>query len=74
MSHGLRRVSGVAVLIAGIALGTWVVFGAPHSWHGAKAAGRAALGLGALLMISSSPRLIFPDVPRVGPGGRGDAA
>ncbi|MFI9428121.1 hypothetical protein ACIG54_31725 [Streptomyces achromogenes] len=61
MSHGLRRLGGAALLIAGIALGIWVVFGAPHDWHGAQALGRVALGLGSLAMISGSPRLIFPD-------------
>jgi hypothetical protein len=52
---------GPAVLIAGGALGAWVVFGAPHDWHGAKALGRLALGLGSLGLISNSPKLIFPE-------------
>ncbi|MEU6590742.1 hypothetical protein ABZ923_16225 [Streptomyces sp. NPDC046881] len=67
MSHGLRRISGLAVLAAGIAVGAWVVFGAPHDWHGAKALGRLALGLASLGLISGSPGLIFPD----GEGGAG---
>ncbi|WP_243769175.1 hypothetical protein [Streptomyces cyanogenus] len=66
MSQGLRRISGLTVLVAGIALGAWVVFGAPHHWHGAKALGRLALGLGAMAMVSGSPRLIFPDTPQGG--------
>ncbi|MFF4710129.1 hypothetical protein ACFY2V_01780 [Streptomyces eurythermus] len=61
MSHGLRRLGGATVMIAGIALGIWVVFGAPHDWHGAQALGRVALGLVSLAMISGSPTLIFPD-------------
>ncbi|MGW1809089.1 hypothetical protein [Streptomyces sp. NPDC002078] len=68
MSHGLRRISGLAVMIAGIALGAWVVFGAPHDWHGAKVLGRLALGgLGAVGMVGGSAGLIFPDTPRDGP-------
>ncbi|MEV6803321.1 hypothetical protein ACH4NF_22525 [Streptomyces sp. NPDC017248] len=61
MSHGLRRISGLALMIAGIALGAWVVFGAPHHWHGTKALGRATLALSSLALVSGSPRLIFPD-------------
>ncbi|MGW1601923.1 hypothetical protein [Streptomyces eurythermus] len=61
MSHGLRRLGGATVMIAGIARGIWVVFGAPHDWHGAQALGRVALGLVSLAMISGSPTLIFPD-------------
>ncbi|OIJ86629.1 hypothetical protein [Streptomyces monashensis] len=60
MNHGLRRISGLAVLIAGIALGAWVAFGSPHHWHGAKVLGRTALGLGSLTMITGSSRLLFP--------------
>ncbi|AOR37357.1 hypothetical protein BFF78_27420 [Streptomyces fodineus] len=60
--------SGLAVMIAGLALGAWVVFGAPHDWHGAKVLGRLALGgLGAVGMISGSAGLIFPDTPQGGP-------
>ncbi|MEU4931898.1 hypothetical protein AB0G54_36250 [Streptomyces yokosukanensis] len=69
MHLDLRRVGGLAVMIAGIALGAWVVFGAPHDWHGAKALGRAAVGLGAVAMISGSAGLIFPGAHRDGPGG-----
>ncbi|MBB5924890.1 hypothetical protein [Streptomyces echinatus] len=61
MSHGLRRITGLTIMIAGIALGAWVAFGSPQHWHGAQALGRMALGLGSLGMISASPRLIFPD-------------
>ncbi|MGW2647689.1 hypothetical protein ACWC2T_22860 [Streptomyces sp. NPDC001393] len=69
MSHGLRRIGGLAVLIAGIALGAWVVFGAPHDWHGAKAVGRLVFaGLGAVGMISGSAGLVFPDAPQDEPG------
>jgi hypothetical protein len=60
MSHGLHRLGGLAMMIAGIALGIWVVFGAPHDWHGAGALGRMALGLGSLALISGAPSLIFP--------------
>ncbi|MEU3523476.1 hypothetical protein AB0E62_06345 [Streptomyces sp. NPDC038707] len=61
MSHGLRRLGGLAIMIAGIGLGIWVVFGPPHDWHGAGTLGRMALGLGSLALISSAPSLIFPD-------------
>ncbi|MGW7820273.1 hypothetical protein ACWGLF_19570 [Streptomyces puniciscabiei] len=69
MNHGLRRICGLVVLVAGIALGAWVVFGAPHDWHGARILGRLALGgMGAVGMISSSAGLIFPHAPQDGPG------
>lgn len=74
MSHGLRRISGLAVLIAGIALGAWVVFGSPHYWEGTAVLGRVALGLGSLMMISSSPRLIFTDASQYGLRSRNDGA
>lgn len=71
MNHDLRRISGLAVLIAGIALGAWVAFGTPHQWHGAKVLGRMALGLGALTMITGSSRLIFPGPGASEGGSRG---
>ncbi|OLZ65773.1 hypothetical protein AV521_30695 [Streptomyces sp. IMTB 2501] len=64
----------MAVLIAGIALGAWVVFGAPHDWHGGKALGRVALGLGCAGMISGSARLIFFDTSQDEAGARGEEA
>lgn len=69
MSHGLRRATGLAALIAGIALAAWIAFGPPQTWHGTPALGRPALGLVSLAMISISPRLIFPHGRQDGVGG-----
>jgi hypothetical protein len=69
MNHGLRRIGGLAVLVAGIALGAWVVFGAPRDWHGASVLGRLVLaGMGAAGMIGGSAGLVFPHAPQDGPG------
>ncbi|WP_245238225.1 hypothetical protein [Streptomyces roseochromogenus] len=61
-------------MIAGIALGAWIVFGAPHDWHGGKALGRLALWLGCVGMISGSARLIFFDTSQDGSGARNEEA
>ncbi|MEU0333271.1 hypothetical protein [Streptomyces sp. NPDC006193] len=67
MRHALRRISGPAVLIAGIVSGAWSVFGPPRHWHGIETLGRTAIGVASLTMISTAPRLIFPDTPEAGP-------
>lgn len=59
MDKGLRRMAGVALLVAGFALAGWLVFGAPHDWDGEARWARMALGLGATGAISGSARLIF---------------
>ncbi|MER6382009.1 hypothetical protein [Streptomyces sp. NPDC001250] len=74
MSHGLRRIGGLAVMAAGIALGAYAVFGAPHDWHGTMALGRWALGLGCVGMVSGSARLIFFETSQDGSGTREEEA
>lgn len=59
----LRRTFAVIVLIAGIALGFWVVFGSPHEWTGGMRLLKLALGLTSLGMISASAWLMFPGSP-----------
>lgn len=34
MDKGIRRIAGIVMMVAGIALGAWLVFGAPHGWEG----------------------------------------
>ncbi|MFF8831820.1 hypothetical protein [Streptomyces sp. NPDC015131] len=56
----LRRTLAVLVLLAGAALGFWVVFGAPHHWEGGMRLVKFALGLTSLGMITGSAWLMFP--------------
>ncbi len=56
----MRRLSAVAVLLAGIALGLWIAFGAPHEWDGGLKLLRFALGLGVFGLVSGSAKLMFP--------------
>ncbi|MFJ8645532.1 hypothetical protein ACIRNI_05355 [Streptomyces sp. NPDC093546] len=60
MSTALRRTAAVLVLLAGAALGFWVVFGAPHDWTGGMRLLKFALGLTSLGLISGSAWLMFP--------------
>ncbi|MEU0659759.1 hypothetical protein [Streptomyces lavendulocolor] len=59
----LRRTAAVIVLLAGIALGFWVVFGSPHDWAGGMRLLKFALGLTSLGMITASAWLMFPGSP-----------
>ncbi|MEU5428810.1 hypothetical protein AB0H73_24920 [Streptomyces olivoreticuli] len=59
----MRRLSAVVVLLAGIALGLWLAFGAPHEWDGGLKLLRFALGLGVLGLVSGSAKLMFPGDP-----------
>ncbi|WP_162889883.1 hypothetical protein [Streptomyces olivoreticuli] len=56
----MRRLSAVVVLLAGIALGLWLAFGAPHEWDGGLKLLRFALGLGVLGLVGGSAKLMFP--------------
>ncbi|MFF1482582.1 hypothetical protein ACFVYD_34400 [Streptomyces sp. NPDC058301] len=63
MSTALRRTAAVIVLLAGAALGFWVVFGSPHGWVGGMRLAKLALGLTSMGMISASAWLMFPGPP-----------
>ncbi|MEU7282012.1 hypothetical protein AB0A69_25035 [Streptomyces sp. NPDC045431] len=63
MSTALRRTAAVLVLLAGTALGFWVVFGPPHDWTGGMRLLKFALGLTSLGLISGSAWLMFPGSP-----------
>ncbi|MGW1072281.1 hypothetical protein [Streptomyces sp. NPDC002537] len=56
-----RRIAAIAVLLLGIALGAWVVFGAPHEWDGDMKLLRLVLGLSVLGLVSVSAKLMFPE-------------
>ncbi|MEV3990000.1 hypothetical protein AB0J57_13955 [Streptomyces sp. NPDC049837] len=63
MSTALRRTAAVIVLLAGAALGFWIVFGSPHDWTGGMRLLKLGLGLTSLAMISASAWLMFPGSP-----------
>lgn len=64
MNPTLSRVAGVAAVLVGIAVASWVVFGAPHDWEGGMRWLRYGLALGSLGAISGGARLMFPDTQK----------
>jgi drug/metabolite transporter (DMT)-like permease len=62
MHPRLSRIAGIALLLLGIAVVLWRVFGSPRDWEGDMRWLRSGLMLGALGAISLSARLIFPGV------------
>ncbi|MFI0983284.1 hypothetical protein ACH4SP_40525 [Streptomyces sp. NPDC021093] len=63
MSMILRRAAAVIILLAGITLGFWVVFGSPHDWSGGMRLLKLALGLTSVCVITASTWLMFPGSP-----------
>ncbi|WP_253267020.1 hypothetical protein, partial [Streptomyces sp. NL15-2K] len=61
MNLGLRRTLGVAVVLVGITLAAWLVFGSAQDWEGGMRWLRHGLALGSLGMVGFAARLIFPD-------------
>ncbi|MGW1378569.1 hypothetical protein ACWD6P_30500 [Streptomyces sp. NPDC002446] len=59
MDKGIRRIAGVLLMLAGIAVGVWLVFGAPHDWEGNARLLKMAMGLGSTGAITGGARLIF---------------
>ncbi|MFI6770543.1 hypothetical protein [Streptomyces sp. NPDC050355] len=60
MDKGIRRIAGGLLMVAGIALGAWLVFGAPHDWEGTgERLLKLAMGLGSTGAITGGARLIF---------------
>jgi hypothetical protein len=68
MSPVLSRVVGGATVLAGVAVASWVVFGAPHDWEGGMRWLRYGLALGSLGAISAGARFIFPDTQTAASG------
>ncbi|MCC3766852.1 hypothetical protein [Streptomyces sp. UNOC14_S4] len=60
MNLALSRICAVAVLLLGIALSFWNVFGAPHDWEGSMKWLRLPLWLAVPGLISASAKLMFP--------------
>ncbi|MFJ3954632.1 hypothetical protein SLV14_004322 [Streptomyces sp. Je 1-4] len=59
MDKGIRRIAGVVMMVAGIALASWLVFGPWHYWEGDMRLVRMAMGLAATGVITGGARLIF---------------
>ncbi|MGX5182333.1 hypothetical protein ACWKT5_05795 [Streptomyces avermitilis] len=64
MEHGVRRLAGVVVVIAGMALAIWLVFGPSSEWEGAVRFVRFAVLLSCFAVIGGGVRLIYPDKPK----------
>ncbi|RLV01307.1 hypothetical protein CTZ27_12415 [Streptomyces griseocarneus] len=60
MNLALSRICAVAVLLLGIALSFWNVFGAPHDWEGNMKWLRLPLWLAVTGLVSGSAKLMFP--------------
>lgn len=60
----MRRLAGVAVVIAGIALAIWLVLGPPNEWEGFVRVVRFAVLLSCFVVIAGGVRLIYPDKPK----------
>ncbi|MGW7197853.1 hypothetical protein [Streptomyces chryseus] len=65
MNMMVRRICAVAVLLAGVSLGLWIVYGDPFGWRGGLRLLRFGLGLASMGLITASAWLMFP-------GGRED--
>ncbi|WP_327187454.1 hypothetical protein [Streptomyces sp. NBC_01334] len=57
----MRRLLGVTVVLAGMALAFWLVLGPSSDWEGAAKFMHFALLLSCFLVIGGGVRLIFPD-------------
>ncbi|MGW0789753.1 hypothetical protein ACWD04_16180 [Streptomyces sp. NPDC002911] len=60
VNSALSRVLGVLVMLLGIAVVLWVVFGDPQGWRGGMRLLRFALVVSSLGVIVCSTSLIFP--------------
>ncbi|MFF3766195.1 hypothetical protein ACFYYR_19225 [Streptomyces sp. NPDC001922] len=73
MQSGLRRIGGVVMVLAGVAVASWLVFGPPHDWEGTMRWVRWALGAMSLGIIRGGVHLIFPEKTK-GHAPEGEAA
>ncbi|WP_327343967.1 hypothetical protein [Streptomyces europaeiscabiei] len=61
MSLLTSRLVGAVLMLAGIAVALWVVFGVPQEWTGGMRWLRSALALASFGAISLAVRFFFPD-------------
>lgn len=60
----MRRLLGVAIVLAGMALAFWLVLGPPSDWEGVARFVRFAVLLSCFLVIGGAVQLIYPDKPK----------
>ncbi|MER5973555.1 hypothetical protein ABT112_28175 [Streptomyces sp. NPDC002055] len=61
MQSGLRRIGSVVMVLAGVAVASWLVFGPPHDWEGSMRWVRWALAAMSLGIIRGGVHLFFPE-------------
>lgn len=64
MGYGVRRLTGLMMVIAAIALATWLFFGPAADWEGGARLARFALLLSCYGAIHGGVGLIYPDKPK----------
>lgn len=59
----MRRLLGVAIVLAAMALAFWLVLGPPSDWEGVARFVRFGVLLSCFVVIGGAAQLVYPDKP-----------